>query len=76
MYTLRSWRSHLGILTVALLHQEHARTVGGTFIAYVPGEVTQVSRISGQNPHGIREESAQIPPGIRPIIFNGAVPIK
>ena len=43
MYTLSSWRSHLGSVGVYLLHQEPARTVRDPFTAYVPGEVTQVS---------------------------------
>ena len=46
MYTLSSWRSHLGIVAVDLLHQEPSRTVGDPFIAYVPGDVTQVSRMT------------------------------
>ena len=50
MYTLSSWRSHLGILAVDLLHQERARTVGDPFTAYIPGEVTQVSRITNVQP--------------------------
>ena len=32
-------------MRVDLLHQEPARTVGDPFTAYVPGEVTQVSRM-------------------------------
>ena len=46
MYTLSSWRSHLGIVAVNILHQEPARTVGDPFTAYVLGEVTQVSRMT------------------------------
>ena len=38
---MSSWRSHLGIVAVDLLHQVPARTVEDPFIAYVPGEVTQ-----------------------------------
>ena len=50
MHTLCSWRSYLGIVAVDLLHQEPARTVGDPFAAYVPGEVTQVSRMSNVHP--------------------------
>ena len=46
MYTLRSWRSHLGSVGDALLHQEPARTVADPLTAFIPGEVTQVSRIN------------------------------
>ena len=46
MYTLTYWKSHLGSVGVDLLHQEPDRTVGDPFSAYVPGEVTQVSRIA------------------------------
>ena len=35
---------------VDLLHQEPARTVGDPFTAYVPGEVTQVSRMTDVHP--------------------------
>ena len=50
MYTLSSWRNHLGIVAVDFLHQELARTVGDPFTAYVPGEVTQVSRMTNLHP--------------------------
>ena len=46
MYTLRSWRSHLGSVRVDFLHQEPARTVGDPFTAYVPKAVTQKSRMT------------------------------
>ena len=46
MYTLISWRSHLGSVEVDILHQEPARTVGDPFTAYVPGEVAQVLRMT------------------------------
>ena len=46
MYTLNSWRSHLGSVGVDLLHHEPARTVGDPFAAYVNREVTQVSRMT------------------------------
>ena len=46
MYTLSSWRSHLGIMAVDHLHKEPARTVGNPLTAYVPGGVTQVSRMT------------------------------
>ena len=38
--------NHLGIVAVDFLHQEPARTVVDPFTAYVPGEVTQVSRMT------------------------------
>ena len=46
MYTVSSWRSHLGFVAVDLLHGEPARTVGNPSTAYVPDEVTQVSRMT------------------------------
>ena len=46
MYTLRSWRSNLGIVAVDFLHQEPARTVGDPFTANVTEEVTQVLRMT------------------------------
>ena len=60
MYTLSSWRSHLGSVGVDLLHQEPARTVGDPFIAYVPGEVTQVSRMTN-----VRSKFLEKSPGYR-----------
>ena len=36
MYTLSSWRSHLGSVAVDLYHQKPARTVVDPFKAYVP----------------------------------------
>ena len=50
MYTLTSWGSHLGIEAVDLLHQKPARTVKDTITAYVPGEVSQVSRMTNVHP--------------------------
>ena len=50
MYTLSFWRSHLGIVAVDFLHQEPARTVRDPFTAYVPAEVTQVSRMTNVHP--------------------------
>ena len=50
MYTLSSWKSHLSIVGVELLHQEPAITVGDQFIAYVNGEVTQVPRMTDVHP--------------------------
>ena len=35
MYTLSSWKSPLGIVTVDLLHQKHTRTVGNPFTLLV-----------------------------------------
>ena len=50
MYTTSCWRSYLGIVVLDLLHQEPAGTVRDPFEAYVPGEVTQVSRMSNVHP--------------------------
>ena len=50
MYTLRSWRSHLGSVALDLLQQEHARAVGDLFTAYVSGEVTEVSKLTKVHP--------------------------
>ena len=50
MYTLSTWRSHLGIVAVGLLHQEPPRTVVNPFAVYVSGEVTQVSRMTNLHP--------------------------
>ena len=50
MYTLRFYRSNLGSAAAGLLHQEPARTVGELFTAYVPGKVTQVSRLTIVHP--------------------------
>ena len=50
MYTLSSLRSHLGSLEVDLLHQEPVRTVRDLFKSYVPGEITQLSRMIDVHP--------------------------
>ena len=50
MYTLCSWRSHLGRVGVELLHQEPARTVEDPFTDSVPGEVTHVLRMTNVHP--------------------------
>ena len=50
MYTLSSWRSHVGTVVVDLLHQEPARTVEDPSTAYVPGEVTQVPSMTNVHP--------------------------
>ena len=50
MYTLSSWRSHLGIVAVDLLHHEPARTVGDPLTAYISGKVTHVSRLTNVHP--------------------------
>ena len=50
MYSLISWRSHLGCMGFYLLHHESARTVGDPFTACVPAEVTQVSRMTNVHP--------------------------
>ena len=46
MYTLYSWRSHLGSAGLYFLHQIPARIVGGPFTAYVAENFTQVSRMT------------------------------
>ena len=51
MYTLSFWKNHLGIVEVDLLHQEPARTVGDPFTVYVPGEVTEDSRMTKAHPN-------------------------
>ena len=50
MYTLSSWRSHLGGVENDFLHQEPDSTVGDPFTAYIPGEVPQVSRMTDVQP--------------------------
>ena len=50
MYTLSSWRNHLGGVGVVFLPPEPARTVVDPFTAYVPGEVTQLSRMTDVHP--------------------------
>ena len=50
MYTLSSWKSHLGIVAVDLWHQESTRTVWDLFSAYVPEELTQVLRMNNSHP--------------------------
>ena len=50
MYTLSFWKSHLGNVAVDFLHQKPARIVGDPFTAYVPGVVTQVSRMTNVHP--------------------------
>ena len=50
MYILSSWTSQLGSVVVKLLHQDTARTMREPFTAYVPGEVTQVSRMTNVHP--------------------------
>ena len=46
MYTLSFWRSRLGSVVADLLHLEAARTMEHPFKPYVPGKVTQVSRMT------------------------------
>ena len=55
MYTLCSWRSHLGIVAVDLLHQEPARTVGDPYTAYILREVTHLSRMTNVDPKFLEE---------------------
>ena len=57
MYTLRFWRWHLGSVGVNLLNQEPARTVEDPFTGYVPGEVTQVSRMTKVHPKFLEKSS-------------------
>ena len=47
----KSWGSLLVIVTVDLLHQKPARSVGDPFTAYVSGEVTQVSKMTNAYPY-------------------------
>ena len=55
MYTLSSWKNHLGIVEVDLLHQENARTVGDPSTAYFPGELTQVSGMTDVHPNLLKK---------------------
>ena len=55
MYTLSSWRSHLGSVRVDLFHQEQDKTVGDPFTAYVSGDVTQVSRMTNKTPKSLEK---------------------
>ena len=55
MYTLSSWRSHLGSVGVDLVHQEQAKTVGDPFTSYVSGEVSQVSRMTNVHPKSLEK---------------------
>ena len=82
MYTLNSWGSHLDIVAVDLSHQGYPRVMlDPRAINKSAGiESPGIREESGQNPPclpgfpaGIRDESARIPGGIRPIIFNGGV---
>ena len=41
---------YLGIVAVSFLRQKPARTMGDTLTAYVPREVTQVSRMTNVHP--------------------------
>ena len=50
MYTLSSWKRHIGSVGVDLSHKEPAKTVVYPFTAYVPREVTQVSRMTNVHP--------------------------
>ena len=50
MYTLSSWRSHLGSVGVDFLYKEPAKTVADPFTAYYPGEVTEDSRMANVQP--------------------------
>ena len=38
------------------MHQDPARTVGDPYKAYVPGEVTQVSRITNVHPYFLQSQ--------------------
>ena len=70
MYTLSSCQSHLGSVGFNVLHQELTSTVGLPFTAYVPGEVTQVSRMADVHPKFLKKspryrESRPFAPGTR-----------
>ena len=80
MYTLSSWRSHLGIVAVVLSHQEYPS------VMLDPRAINKLAEFvsprfrseSAQNSPGIRPaypdfrpESTRYPLGIRSIIFNG-----
>ena len=47
-------------MAVDFLHQEPARTVGDQFTAYVPGEVTQVSRMTDLHPKFLRSHLGSV----------------
>ena len=66
MYTLRYWRSHLGSVEVYLLHQEPAGTVGETFTAYFPEEVTQVSAMTNVHPKFLEKSNFCIGNPLKP----------
>ena len=51
MYTLSSWRSHLGIVGFDLLHQKMARTEEDPLIAYISKEVTYVPKMINVHPY-------------------------
>ena len=47
--------NNLGIVAVSFLHQEPARTVKDPFTAYIPEEVTQVSRMTDGHPKFLKK---------------------
>ena len=57
MYTLSSWRSHLGSVEVDLLHQEYPRVMLNP---------SAINKSAGVESPGVRAESTCNPPGIRP----------
>ena len=79
MYTLRSWRSLLGIVAVDQSHQEYPvvmldpRAINKSVGFESPGfraEHAQNPPCLPGFPVEIRDESARFSDGIRPIIFN------
>ena len=70
MYTLSSWKSHLGSVRVDFLNQKPVRTVKDPFTAYIPEEVTQVSRMADVHSKFLKKspryrESRPFAPGTR-----------
>ena len=47
----------MGIVGVDILHQEPVRTIRDPIVAYVPGEVTQVSRMTDVHPKFLEKSS-------------------
>ena len=60
MYTLYSWRSHLGSAGLDFLHQVPARTVGDPFTAYVAGDFTQVLRMTNVHSNSWRSQLGSV----------------
>ena len=60
MYTLYSWRSHLGSAGVDFLHQVHARSVGDPFTAYVAGDFNKVLRMTNVHSHSWKNQLGSV----------------